>query len=84
MREEPSQDTEDFSKCTRAIAAVFFPFLIIILMMGACSQINKMCDLLDDNPAEEFVEDLIEREYGVVVDLTPDSPEKSEVISSKK
>ncbi len=35
-----------------------------------------------DNPAEEFVEELIKTETGVDLDITPASPEQHEASSS--
>ena len=37
-----------------------------------------------DNPIEETAEEVIKKESGIDVDLTPDSPEKTEEKSSKE
>ena len=49
--------------------------LVIVLMVGGCSYINKKLKLRDDNFGEEIIEGVIESQLGVDVDLTPESPE---------
>lgn len=46
------------------------------LLLPSCSQINEKLGLPDDNLGEEVIENVIKEEVGVIVDLTPASPEK--------
>lgn len=46
-------------------------FIGILLMAGACSQVNKMLGLKDDNVLEEIMEEIIEQKAGIDIDLTP-------------
>lgn len=54
-----------------------FVFLCISLMIltGCIGYVNNYFGLKDDNPVEEIIEGLIEREIGVDIDLTPTSKE---------
>lgn len=47
----------------------------IALLATSCTSLNKKFGLSDDNIIEEVAEDVIDREFGVQVDLTPASPE---------
>lgn len=49
-----------------------------LLMVSACSELNKQAGLKDDNPIEDAVEFVIEKETGAKIDLTPDSQETPE------
>lgn len=50
--------------------------LIIIVAVCAIGGFVSSKWLGDDNPVEEFSEDVIKMETGVSIDLTPSSPEK--------
>lgn len=49
--------------------------IILSLLMIACSHFNEWVGVPDDNPIEESIEDLIERQSGIDFDLTPASKE---------
>lgn len=55
---------------------IFFTILPILGISGIWSGINHYFRLKDDNPFEEKIENVIERETGQRLDLTPDSIEK--------
>jgi hypothetical protein len=48
---------------------------------GGCSQANKFLGLPPENVYEENIERVIEKETGVQIDLTPNSPESEDVHS---
>lgn len=57
------------------IMRVFVVVGAIALFLGSCSPVNEWLGLSDDNVAEELIEGLIESETGLLIDLTPQSPE---------
>ncbi len=51
--------------------------LLIVLAAGSGALIYKQVTKApDDNPIEEIAEEVIEKETGVDIDLSPNSPEK--------
>ena len=48
--------------------------IIMIITLTGCHSLNQAFGMKDDNPVEEVVEQVVERETGVHLDLTPDSP----------
>ena len=49
--------------------------IILLSAAGGYSLINKKLGIPDDNPVEEEIENIIEKETGLKIDLTPQSPE---------
>ena len=49
--------------------------VVMSLCAGGCSYINGKLGFSDDHPIEEFLEDQIEKELGIEIDLSPQSPE---------
>ena len=49
--------------------------LIFLMILCSCSRANKWLGLEDDNPVEEYAEDIIEFKTGVKMDLSSESPE---------
>ena len=61
-------------------ALLCFPFALssaVLLFMGFASMngCTSFKGYTPDNPAEELLEDIIEKETGVELDLSPSSPE---------
>ena len=56
----------------------FFSIIIFLLFcaFGWMAYINYLVGLEDDNPIEEFIEDVVEMQTGMKVDLTPISIER--------
>jgi hypothetical protein len=57
---------------------IFYPLLLgvgLCLFFGGCSYVNKKLGLKDDNIAEEIIEEVIKKETGLSIDLTPESKE---------
>lgn len=52
-------------------------FLLInmIFLLCSCSYLNTSLGLKDDNLGEEIIEKMIEHEFGVDIDLTPNTLE---------
>lgn len=50
---------------------IFLCIIMMCLMLGACSYLNKKVGLDDDNFVEECVEELIRAKTGLDIDLTP-------------
>jgi len=52
-------------------------FLMIMcgLFMCSCGYVNQYLGIKDDNIGEEIAEEVIKKETGLDVDLTPGSPE---------
>lgn len=50
--------------------------IVLILIAVGCSYVNKKFGWVDDHPAEEILESVIQSQTGVEIDLTPGSPEK--------
>lgn len=50
--------------------------LAVLLLVNACSEINKEAGLKDDNPIENAIEFVIEEQTGAKIDLTPESTSK--------
>jgi hypothetical protein len=72
-----SYDDSSYPDKIRNNALLLFAiFVIILLMAGACSAINSLLNLSDDNHIEEMVETAIEVQTGVDVDLTPNTEER--------
>ena len=59
-----------------AIPGSFFVFIFIASFVLSCSALNNMFKIKDDHVLEELSEAIIEKELGVDIDLTPESPEK--------
>lgn len=57
------------------IMKAFFTFFCVSLVVVGCSNLNKVAGLKDDHQLEEILEDVIEYEYGIEIDLSPDSEE---------
>lgn len=57
------------------IMKVILILFAIGAMAGGCSYINQKFSLKDDNPLEEFLEDLIEDQTELDLDLSPLSRE---------
>lgn len=55
----------------RYLVIVFLTF-----MLSSCSWINHKLGLQDDNFVEEVFEGTVEREFGVDIDFTPETPER--------
>jgi ABC-type glycerol-3-phosphate transport system substrate-binding protein len=51
--------------------------LLCLLLVSACSEINKKAGLKDDNKLEEFIEEQIEEKTGIEVDFTPEIKDQS-------
>ena len=49
---------------------------ITLLAFCSCSALNQRLGLQDDNLGEEIFEAIIDMKTGIIIDLTPDSPEK--------
>ena len=49
--------------------------LFSLLLVSACSELNKEAGLKDDNPIEEAAEFIIKEKTGVEIDFTPESKE---------
>lgn len=45
--------------------------LLCLIILTSCSLINAKLSLPDDNPIEQAVEFVIEKETGLKIDLTP-------------
>ena len=52
-------------------------FVVMVVVGNGCTYINQKMGLEDDNPVEEYIEELIEDHTGVDVDLSGGSPEKN-------
>lgn len=50
-------------------------FIGILILSGACSKINKIVGLKDDNPIEQSIEEVVKEETGIDLDLTPQEKE---------
>lgn len=50
--------------------------LAVLLLVNACSDLNKQAGLKDDNKLEQFFEDQIEEKTGIEVDFTPESKDQ--------
>lgn len=50
--------------------------VVTCVLYCSCHYINNRMGLEDDNVIEEVVEDVIEKETGIDIDLTPESAEK--------
>jgi len=53
---------------------IFFACLLVVVIW-IMNLMNKRLDLKDDNPIEEAVETVIEKETGIKIDITPNSKE---------
>lgn len=69
MRMEDAVDEYQKIWCFVKYVVIFCGLLA--LSIGGCQTINQRLKLDNDNPCEEFLEGLIEKELGVSVDLTP-------------
>lgn len=47
--------------------------LACLLLVSACSDLNKQAGLKDDNPIESAIEFVIEEQTGAKIDLTPEN-----------
>lgn len=47
--------------------------LIPLLLVSACSELNKEAGLKDDNPIESAIEFVIKEQTGAKIDLTPEN-----------
>ena len=50
-------------------------FVAIGIAVIGCSKVNRMFNLENDNPIEEFLEEQIEKHAGLDIDLTPEDLE---------
>ena len=66
---------EEIEIVRRALVKAFIIVVCIACLFGACSALNKKLGLQDDNAIEEGIENLIERNSGIDIDLTPGSKE---------
>lgn len=55
---------------------IIIPILIVLAAGGGALAYKYFAKAPDDNPVEEVAEDIIKKETGVDVDLSPNSPEK--------
>lgn len=55
---------------------ILIPALIVMTAVGAALGFKYWVSAPDDNAVEEIAEEVIKKETGVDVDLTPNSPEK--------
>jgi hypothetical protein len=61
----------------RAVTILFIVIVIVglAILANGCTRINEWMGWRQDNPAEEILEGIIEKETGVDVDLSWESPE---------
>ena len=57
--------------CIRALIAI----VLCGAVFGGCSYFNARAGLSDDWIGEEYLEDFIESQVGIILDITPSSPE---------
>lgn len=57
---------------------VLIPALLVIMAGSIAVSYNYFSKAPDDNPVEEACEEVIRKETGIDVDLTPSTPEKGE------
>lgn len=57
---------------------------ICVSVCGACSYINDMVGLPQDNIIEEAIEDILNKETGIDLDLSIDSPESEDGSASRR
>lgn len=50
----------------------------LLLLTFTCTNLNRSLNLEDDNPYEEIIEKVIESQFDVDVDLTPESEEPTQ------
>jgi ABC-type glycerol-3-phosphate transport system substrate-binding protein len=60
----------------KIIMRMIVAMIVFGSVIGGCSQINKKFGVRDNHFLEELAEDFFEKETGIEVDLTPDSPEQ--------
>ncbi len=68
---------EERSNLSYIIAGVLAFILVVILVLG-CTYLNKKMGIPDDNPIEEFFEDVVEEKIGLpsgAIDFTPGTKE---------
>lgn len=58
---------------------IVLTMFVIGVCVGGCSWVNTKLGFNQDNPVEEFIEDVIEYKTGIDIDLSLDSPEEDEV-----
>jgi len=58
------------------IVKLVFGVVILSSIVGGCSYLNQRVGVSDDNPIEEYVEEVIKKKTGFDLDLTPNSKEK--------
>ncbi len=49
--------------------------VVTIALAGGCTYFNKKLGWADDNPVEEILEEVVERQTGFKIDFTPKTPE---------
>lgn len=59
------------------MSQVILKIILISLSLGAAFVAQYYFNLKDDNPIEEFSEELINYETGVKIDISPTSSEKN-------
>lgn len=64
-----------YPELEKIIMRVAILFILLSLALIACSHFNEWVGVPDDNPIEESIESLIERQSGIDFDLTPASKE---------
>ena len=67
---------EDIKKIERLLMKSIIAFILIGYAISGCSYINKKIGQKDDWFGEELVERIIKNEFGLDIDLSPDSKEK--------
>ena len=50
---------------------IIFTAIVVGSLIVGCSYLNKSFNLPNDNPAEQYLEDVIEDQFGIDIDLTP-------------
>lgn len=60
--------------------------ILAALWLTSCNTIGQLEAFLgvpEDNPVEEAIEAIIQKETGIDIDLTPNSPEQNQKVSQK-
>lgn len=73
---ENNNRLQDFVFWLLLCILVLFVFTTWLFGCSAISDVEKKAGIEEDNVIEEVVEFVIEKETGIDIDLSPDSPEK--------
>lgn len=68
--------SDDINQIQRWLVRLAIAVLVIGCTVGGCSYINKKIGLSDDHLLEEILEHHIEKETGLDIDLSHETPEK--------